>query len=106
MRVVDRMPGFSQFMLIFAGLCCLYVQLCSGLSDVDIVCATLQMSGATLEARPKTDGLTVKRGMKGKPKPLYFWNSADVNKWLRKHGGLYYELYGDLLSKHDVTGSL
>ncbi|CAG5133499.1 unnamed protein product [Candidula unifasciata] len=63
-----------------------------------------RMSGATLEARPKTDGLTVKRGMKGKPKPLYFWNSADVNKWLRKHGGLYYELYGDLLSKHDVTG--
>jgi hypothetical protein len=62
------------------------------------------MSGATLEARPKTDGLTVRRGMKGKPKPLYFWDSADVNKWLRKHGGLYYELYGDLLSKHDVTG--
>uniref|UniRef100_A0A0B7BJ95 SAM domain-containing protein n=2 Tax=Arion vulgaris TaxID=1028688 RepID=A0A0B7BJ95_9EUPU len=63
-----------------------------------------KMLGATLEARPKTDGLTVKRGMKGKPKPLYFWDSADVNKWLRKHGGLYYELYGDLLSKHDVTG--
>ncbi|XP_005094646.1 sterile alpha motif domain-containing protein 12 [Aplysia californica] len=61
-------------------------------------------TGATLEARPTKDGLAVKSGMKGKPKPLYFWSTADVNKWLRKHGGLYYELYGELLSKHEVTG--
>ncbi|RUS68965.1 hypothetical protein EGW08_023274 [Elysia chlorotica] len=64
------------------------------------------MLGATLEARPTSymDGFAVKRGMKGKTKPLHFWTSADVNKWLRKHGGLYFELYGDLLSKHEVTG--
>ena len=64
------------------------------------------MPGATLEARPTSymDGFAVKRGMKGKTKPLHFWTSADVNKWLRKHGGLYFELYGDLLSKHEVTG--
>ena len=67
-----------------------------------------QMPGATLEARPMNnkDGFAVKRGMKGKTKPLHFWTTADVNKWLRKHGGLYFELYGDLLSKHEVTGKL
>ena len=42
--------------------------------------------------------------LKGKPKPLYFWTSADVNKWWRKHGGLCYQLYGDLLTEHDVGG--
>ncbi|GFO21118.1 sterile alpha motif domain-containing protein [Plakobranchus ocellatus] len=63
---------------------------------------TEKMLGGTLEAFK--GGLAVKRGMKGRPKPLHFWTSADVNKWLRKHGGLYYELYGDLLSKHEVTG--
>lgn len=61
-------------------------------------------TGATLEARPNKESFVVKRGMKGKPKPLYFWNIADVNKWLRKHGGVYYEMYGELLSKHEVTG--
>ncbi|KAK7489080.1 hypothetical protein BaRGS_00019741 [Batillaria attramentaria] len=42
--------------------------------------------------------------LKGKPKPLHFWTSADVNKWWRKHGGLCYQLYGDLLTEHDVGG--
>lgn len=42
--------------------------------------------------------------LKGKPKPLYFWTSADVNKWWRKHGGPCYHLYGELLTEHDVGG--
>lgn len=45
-----------------------------------------------------------RKQLKGKPKPLYFWTSADVNKWWRKHGGLCYQLYGDLLTEHDVGG--
>ncbi|KAK6196339.1 hypothetical protein SNE40_001581 [Patella caerulea] len=45
-----------------------------------------------------------KKNLKGKPKPLYFWTCADVNKWLRKHGGVCYELYGELLTQNDVTG--
>ncbi|XP_076441533.1 sterile alpha motif domain-containing protein 12-like [Babylonia areolata] len=50
-----------------------------------------------------TDGAP-RKVLKGKPKPLYFWTSADVNKWWRKHGGRCYEQYGDLLTKHDVGG--
>ncbi|XP_059178431.1 sterile alpha motif domain-containing protein 10-like [Physella acuta] len=79
--------------------------------DVEMRRGTLERSpdghdkiGATLEARPNKDGMAIKRNLKGKPKPLYFWNGADVNKWLRKHGGHYYELYGDIWSRHEVTG--
>lgn len=48
--------------------------------------------------------VTPRKILKGKPKPLYFWSAADVNKWWRKHGGLCYQLYGDLLTEHDVGG--
>ncbi|KAL5016198.1 hypothetical protein ScPMuIL_005787 [Solemya velum] len=46
----------------------------------------------------------IKKTTKGKTKPLYFWNSADVNKWLRKHGGQYHDLYGELFLEQEVTG--
>ncbi|XP_064607006.1 protein aveugle-like [Liolophura sinensis] len=46
----------------------------------------------------------VKKTPKSKSKPLYFWNSADVNKWLKKHGGQCFDLYGELFLEHDVTG--
>ncbi|XP_013380536.1 protein aveugle [Lingula anatina] len=46
-----------------------------------------------------------KKSTKGKgPKPLYFWGKADVNKWLRKHGGNYYQLYGQLFLDHEISG--
>ncbi|KAK0062903.1 protein aveugle, partial [Biomphalaria pfeifferi] len=62
------------------------------------------LAGATLEARPTKDGLTVKRGMKGKTKPLYFWTIADVNKWLKKHARDYFEMYKEIFNEHEVTG--
>ncbi|KAH9515305.1 Sterile alpha motif domain-containing protein 12 [Bulinus truncatus] len=65
-----------------------------------------KITGATLEARPTKDGLTVKRGMKGKTKPLYFWNIADVNKWLKKHARDYFEMYKEVFNKHEVTGRI
>jgi hypothetical protein len=46
----------------------------------------------------------VKKTNKTKPKPLYFWNSYDVNKWLKKYGGKYFDLYGDLLLSQEITG--
>lgn len=45
-----------------------------------------------------------KKPVRSKTKPLYFWTSADVNKWLKKHGGHCHELYGDLLLQEEVTG--
>ncbi|XP_046374747.1 protein aveugle-like isoform X2 [Haliotis rufescens] len=52
----------------------------------------------------ESNGTGGKKVVKGKAKPLYFWSSADVNKWLRKHGGQCFDLYGELFSEHDVTG--
>lgn len=45
-----------------------------------------------------------KKVAKSKTKPLYFWTSADVNKWLKKHGGHCHELYGELFLQQEVTG--
>ena len=45
-----------------------------------------------------------KKPVRSKTKPLYFWTSADVNKWLKKHGGHCHELYGELLLEEEVTG--
>jgi len=41
---------------------------------------------------------------RSKTKPLYFWTSADVNKWLKKHGGHCHDLYGELFTQQEVTG--
>ncbi|ESP00737.1 hypothetical protein LOTGIDRAFT_158026 [Lottia gigantea] len=67
------------------------------LPDMD----TLKQIKPTKESVSSLNG---KKNLKGKPKPLYFWTSADVNKWLRKHGGVCYDLYGDMLYQNDVTG--
>ncbi|KAL3870115.1 hypothetical protein ACJMK2_042727 [Sinanodonta woodiana] len=45
-----------------------------------------------------------KKPTRNKTKPLHFWTSADVNKWLKKHGGHCHDLYGDLLLEQEVTG--
>ncbi|XP_071165998.1 protein aveugle-like [Mytilus edulis] len=52
----------------------------------------------------ETSGTSGKKTNKTKTKPLYFWNSFDVNKWLKKYGGKYFELYGDLLLSQEITG--
>lgn len=41
---------------------------------------------------------------KGRTKVIYFWRSEDVNKWLRKHCGLYHQMYGDTFIFHDING--
>ncbi|XP_041359948.1 sterile alpha motif domain-containing protein 12-like [Gigantopelta aegis] len=60
--------------------------------------------GLMMKPKDGTSGLAMRKGTKGKPKPLFFWTSADVNKWLRKHGGHCFDLYGDMLLENDVTG--
>jgi len=65
---------------------------------------TDEASADKVERRGATGGLAVRTGMKGKPKPLYFWTTSDVNKSLKKHGGELYDLYGELLNYHEVTG--
>lgn len=32
------------------------------------------------------------------------WNVHDVQKWLRRHCGDYFQLYGDKFLKNDITG--
>lgn len=60
-----------------------------------------------MHSKPKeTTGSTTtgKKTNKNKTKPIYFWNSYDVNKWLKKYGGKYFELYGELLLSQEITG--
>ncbi|CAI9736712.1 alpha motif domain-containing 12 [Octopus vulgaris] len=42
--------------------------------------------------------------VKKKRKPLYFWSTADVNKWLRKRCGCYCDMYENMFLDHEVTG--
>ncbi|RWS14949.1 protein aveugle-like protein [Dinothrombium tinctorium] len=39
-----------------------------------------------------------------KPKLVFFWNNADVMKWLKRHAEEYYGLYGHLFLEHEITG--
>lgn len=39
-----------------------------------------------------------------RPKPVFFWNNADVMKWLKRHCEEYYGLYGQLFLEHEITG--
>lgn len=60
-----------------------------------------------MHSKPKESTISsaaVKKTNKTKAKPLYFWNSYDVNKWLKKYGGKYFDLYGDLLLSQEITG--
>ena len=46
----------------------------------------------------KTDRKHVKK------KVIYFWNCADVNKWLKKHCGQFHKLYGSTFMRHEISG--
>ena len=39
-----------------------------------------------------------------RPKSIFFWNNADVMKWLNRHCGEYYGLYGQFFFEHEITG--
>jgi len=39
-----------------------------------------------------------------RPKPVFFWNNADVMKWLNRHCEEYHGLYGNLFVEHEITG--
>lgn len=39
-----------------------------------------------------------------RPKPVFFWNNADVMKWLKRHCEEYYGLYGNAFLENEITG--
>ncbi|XP_074648603.1 protein aveugle-like [Tubulanus polymorphus] len=41
---------------------------------------------------------------KRKTKPVYFWTSADVQKWMKRYCPVYFNLYGEIFAEHDITG--
>ncbi|CAG2158787.1 unnamed protein product [Oppiella nova] len=43
-------------------------------------------------------------GNSRRPKPVFFWNNADVMKWLKRHCEQYYGLYGNAFLENEITG--
>jgi len=39
-----------------------------------------------------------------RPKPVVFWNNADVMKWLKRHCEEYYGFYGNVFLENEITG--
>ena len=39
-----------------------------------------------------------------RPKLVFFWNNADVMKWLRRHALECYEAYAQCFIDHEITG--
>ncbi|XP_054168876.1 protein aveugle-like [Oppia nitens] len=39
-----------------------------------------------------------------RPKPVFFWNNADVMKWMKRHCEQYYGLYGNAFLENEITG--
>lgn len=39
-----------------------------------------------------------------RPKPVYLWSVADVQKWLRRHCSDYFNLYSENFQQHEITG--
>ncbi|XP_063536878.1 protein aveugle [Cydia strobilella] len=39
-----------------------------------------------------------------RPKAVYLWTEADVQKWLSRHCSDYYNLYWQRFHEHDITG--
>ncbi|KAK2162109.1 hypothetical protein NP493_1542g00011 [Ridgeia piscesae] len=67
------------------------------------------MSSLSGELSPITKASHNKAGsQKGRPrsqsKLLYFGTADDVNRWLRKYCGQYFQLYGGLFKQHDING--
>ncbi|CAG2100631.1 unnamed protein product [Medioppia subpectinata] len=46
----------------------------------------------------------VSGGNSRRPKPVFFWNNADVMKWLKRHCEQYYGLYGHAFLENEITG--
>jgi hypothetical protein len=43
-------------------------------------------------------------GKSNRPKPVFFWNNADVMKWLKRHCEEYHGQYSELFVNHEITG--
>lgn len=43
-------------------------------------------------------------GNNHRPKPVFFWGTADVMKWMKRHLETYYYLYGDAFHENEITG--
>lgn len=39
-----------------------------------------------------------------RPKPVFFWNNAEVMKWLKRHCEQFYGEYGQCFVENEVTG--
>nr|XP_018904074.1 PREDICTED: protein aveugle isoform X2 [Bemisia tabaci] len=39
-----------------------------------------------------------------RPRAVYLWSVADVQKWLRRHCAEYYPMYADKFLQHEITG--
>lgn len=39
-----------------------------------------------------------------RPKSIFFWNNADVMKWLQRHCNEFFNLYGQNFLDHEITG--
>ena len=81
----------------------------TGTEPSELACAQINSDTNTktkdvLSNTVSTQLTTPKKSNKNKPKPLYFWNAADVNKWLKKHNSHYHSLYGELFEQQEITG--
>ncbi|KAL4235585.1 SAM domain (Sterile alpha motif) [Mactra antiquata] len=68
---------------------------------------SLEVSQVSVRPKLKEQSSVSSSGKKvtrSKTKPLFFWTSADVNKWLKKHGGHCHDLYGEKFLEQEVTG--
>ncbi|KAG5667597.1 hypothetical protein PVAND_015573 [Polypedilum vanderplanki] len=48
--------------------------------------------------------VTYKKTKTTRPKAVYYWTTADVIKWYRRHCAEYGNEYEDLFVMHDITG--
>ncbi|KAL3273473.1 hypothetical protein HHI36_014916 [Cryptolaemus montrouzieri] len=44
------------------------------------------------------------KGKTNRPRAVYSWTVADVQKWLERHCGEYYDHYASNFAVHEVTG--
>lgn len=74
----------------------------SGPSISQQACITPTNQSQYYLAPPATPSVPVDENRK--PKHLSQWTNADVIKWLKRHCEHFYEQYGDLFLKHEITG--
>lgn len=59
------------------------------------------MTPSTIKNKESTTDTDVKSN---RPKPVFFWNNADVMKWLKRHCEQFYGEYGQYFVEHEITG--